>query len=572
MERNNRSTLRVLIVEDSEDDALLLLRELKAGGYIPAMQRVDTAAEMESALRARSWDLIIADHNMPGFDSRQALQLARQYDRNLPFILVSGSVGEEVAVDAMKAGANDYVMKNNLTRLIPAIERELREAENRRAHQRAEETIRHLAFHDHLTGLVNRAKFERLLTEVVNSSVKGGNHALLYLDLDQFKVVNDTCGHQAGDELLRRIARKLQQKIRGSDVFARLGGDEFAVLLKDCPTERAIRLAQSLIESLNAYRFVWGESGVFRVGVSIGVVPIHPGGNPRILLSLADMACYAAKDRGGNRVHVYDEEDRDILQRRGEMYWLQRLQTAMSNGALVLYHQRIAPLQGGVGHWELLLRMRSGENDLINPDHFIPAAERYNLMPEIDRWVIGQACRQLRRMQDLPGSGRNRGGCFINLSANSLSDPDLIEFIRQQLRIHGVVPDSIGFEITETATVADFEEALRLIETLRRLGCKVALDDFGTGMSSFAYLRSLPVDYIKIDGKFVSAMLSSEIDAAIVEAVNVISHIAGIRTIAECVESREILRRLIAMKVDYAQGWAIGRAQPVESFFAAGAS
>ncbi len=565
-------TLRVLIVEDSEDDALLLLRELQRGGYVPDMQRVDTACAMEVALREQSWDLIIADHNMPGFDSRQALELARRFDANIPFILVSGSVGEEVAVDAMKSGAHDYVMKHNLTRLIPAIERELREAENRRAHQRAEETIRHLAFHDHLTGLVNRAKFERLLTEAVNSAARGKHHALLYLDLDQFKIVNDTCGHLAGDELLRRIARKLQQKVRSSDVLARLGGDEFAILLQDCPTERAIQLAEGLIESLNAYRFLWGESGIFRVGVSIGVVPIHIGDNPRILLSLADMACYAAKDRGGNRVHVYNEEDRDILQRRGEMYWLQRLQAAMSNGGLVLYYQRIVPLQGGVAHCELLLRMRDGEKSVINPDCFILPAERYNLMPEIDRWVIGQACEQLRRLQNLPRSVRSEGGCFINLSANSLSDPNLVEYIRQQLVRHGIAPGSIGFEITETATVADFEEALQLIETLRRLGCKVALDDFGTGMSSFSYLRSLPVDYIKIDGKFVSSMLDNEIDTAIVEAVNSISHLAGIQTIAECVESEAVLRRLAAMKVDYAQGWAIARAHPVNSLFTASPS
>ncbi|HFD87464.1 MAG TPA: diguanylate cyclase, partial [Gammaproteobacteria bacterium] len=346
--------LRVLIVEDSEDDALLLLQQLRRGGYVPEMHRVEDAVTMEAALKQRRWDLIIADHNLPGFDSQRALKLAKRYDANTPFILVSGSVGEEVAVDAMKSGAHDYVMKHNLARLLPAIERELREADNRRAHQRAEATIRHLAFHDHLTGVVNRARFESLLDETLKSAREGDTHALLYLDLDQFKIVNDTCGHLAGDELLKRLCQKIKLKIRASDVFARLGGDEFAILLKHCPPERAAQVAQELFNSLVSWRFLWGER-TFKVGTSIGVVPIKGGDDSQTLLTLADMACYAAKDRGGNRIHIYTEGDRDILQRRGEMHWLQRIQLAMSSGGLLLYQQQIQALQGGESHCELLL-------------------------------------------------------------------------------------------------------------------------------------------------------------------------------------------------------------------------
>jgi len=251
-------TLNVLIAEDSEDDAMLIVRELRRGGYEPRMRRVDSAADMKEALENGQWDLIITDHNMPSFDSGDALRLAREHDPNIPFILVSGSIGEEIAVDAMKAGAHDYVMKDNLTRLLPAIRRELREAENRRAHQAAQARIHHMAYHDSLTGLVNRSEFERRLDEAVERAREDGEvHSLLYLDLDQFKLVNDSCGHLAGDELLRRLSRRLRQGIRDSDTLARLGGDEFGLLLMGCPTQEAEPVARSLIESLRDYDGGW---------------------------------------------------------------------------------------------------------------------------------------------------------------------------------------------------------------------------------------------------------------------------------------------------------------------------
>ena len=304
MEGTEAHPIRVLIAEDSEDDALLILRELRRGGYIPEARRVDSPAEMQDALANQEWDLIIADHNMPSFDSQEALALAKEHDHNVPFILVSGSIGEEVAVAAMKSGAHDYVMKNNLTRLLPAIERELREADNRRAHQAAQATIRHMAYHDSLTGLVNRSEFERRLgAEVESARKQGEHHALLYLDLDQFKLVNDSCGHLAGDDLLRRLARRLQSGIRESDTLARLGGDEFGVLLKSCPLEHAEVIAKDLLKIIQDYAFVWGER-TFRVGASIGLVYVSGTEDTQTLLSLSDMACYAAKDLGRNRIQV----------------------------------------------------------------------------------------------------------------------------------------------------------------------------------------------------------------------------------------------------------------------------
>jgi len=554
--------LKLLIAEDSEDDALLIVRELKSGGYHPQMRRVESANEMRASLKNEAWDLIIADHNMPSFDSHEALALAKAHDANTPFILVSGSIGEEAAVDAMKSGAHDYVMKDNLARLLPAIDRELREAENRRAHQAAEATIRHMAYHDSLTGLVNRTQFEhRLEASIDTARMAGETHALLYLDLDQFKLVNDSCGHVAGDELLRRLTRSLQQDIRESDTLARLGGDEFGVLLNNCPLERAEKIAYDLLLRIRNYLFVWGDRS-FKVGASIGLVRVIGDLDTQSLLSMADMACYQAKDRGRNRVCVYTEGDHDLSLRRGEMNWIQRLQAAIQNGGFMLYRQHIQALQSAASHGEILLRMRDENDKLIAPDSFIPAAERYNLMPEIDRWVIRHACEQLRALRVSDASDTNKGSTFVNLSATSLSDDGLLSYVLDQLCRNDIQPGIVGFEITETAAISDFDRAAKLIKGLRKLGCNVALDDFGAGMSSFSYLKFLEVNFIKIDGGFVRPMLDDKMDNAIVEAINNIGHIAGIQTIAEFVENDAILERLATMGVDFAQGWAVNRPQP----------
>lgn len=559
------ASIRVLIAEDSEDDALLIMRELRRGGYIPHMRRVDSARDMRAALAEQTWDLIITDHNMPSFDSEDALTLAKQQDPNTPFILVSGSIGEEIAVEAMRSGAHDYVMKGNLTRLLPAIERELREAENRRAHQAAEDTIRHMAYHDSLTGLVNRGEFERRLEGAVESARKSTeNHALLYIDLDQFKLVNDSCGHLAGDQLLRRITRRLQAGIRESDTLARLGGDEFGVLLKNCRPDRAHQIAQNLLESVKNYHFIW-EDRTFKVGASIGLVGVSADETVQSLLSMADMACYTAKDLGRNRVHTYTQGDEELNRRLGEMQWVQRLQAAIANDGLMLYRQRIQSLQGAAPHDELLLRMRGDDGEIVTPDSFIPAAERYNLMPDIDRWVIRHTCQQLLEQRLASTDAADQGAVFINLSATSLSDEGLAAYIREQMKNHRIGPGRIGFEITETAAIADFDCALRLINELRKHGCQVALDDFGTGMSSFSYLRSLGVDFIKIDGSFVRNMLEDDMNSTIVEAVNTIGHIAGIQTIAEFAENDATVQRLAGLGVDFAQGWAIEHPQPFSS-------
>lgn len=559
------SKLRILIVEDSEDDALLIERELIRGGYRTDMQRVDNAEDMQNALERQPWDLIITDHNMPGFTSQYALALAKTVDPNIPFILVSGSIGEEIAVEAMRSGVHDYVLKDNLARLLPAIDRELREAENRRAHRAAEEKIRYMAFHDSLTGLINRGEFERRLVSAVTDLKEGGEkHALLYIDLDQFKLVNDTCGHLAGDQLLIRVTSRLQRRIRDSDTLARLGGDEFGVLLMNCPIDLARQIATELLQAVNDFQFVW-EERTFKVGMSIGLVEVEYGQDVQSLLRMSDMACYAAKDRGRNRVYAYSKGDAELNQRFGEFDWLQRLNAAIAGDGLLLYRQHIQPLQGEWGHSEILLRMRGEDGELISPASFIPAAERYNLMPDVDRWVIRNTCDQLRRLGHSREGDTDGAAVFINLSANSLSDPDLVAYIKEQQARNQLNPASLGFEITETAAITDFDCALEMISGLRRSGFRVALDDFGTGMSSFSYLKALDIDYIKIDGSFVRSMLEDRMNCAIVEAISNIARIAGIQTIAEFVETRPILERLRELGVDYAQGWAVHRPEPLNN-------
>ncbi|MEP4466022.1 GGDEF domain-containing protein, partial [Marinobacter alexandrii] len=322
--------LRVLLIEDSEDDTFLLLRALKKGGIEPYYRVVDSESAMEAALMEETWDMVITDHSLPGFTSFRVLELSRQYAPELPVIIVSGLIGEDVAVSAMKAGAQDYIMKDNLSRLIPAINREMREVSIRLAKKRAESTLEHMAYHDSLTDLVNRREFERQLVQSLHDSRKSARECvLLYLDLDQFKIINDTCGHMAGDELLKQLSKVLGQRLRTSDTLARLGGDEFGVLLRNCDVVDARKVAENLCKEVREYRFVW-EDKPFAVSLSVGMVIM--GSNYKTaseLLSHADLACYAAKDRGRDNVQVYETSDLNMQQRQRDMHWTSRLQSAL---------------------------------------------------------------------------------------------------------------------------------------------------------------------------------------------------------------------------------------------------
>ncbi len=806
--------LRVLIIGDTEDDAVLMTRELTRSGHDLVTERVTGDAGLRAALE-RPWDIALSDYSLPHFNALEALAIVQQHDPDLPFILVSGTIGEERAVEAMRRGARDYVMKDNLARLSAVVERELREVGERRKRKQAEQTVTRLgkildqspveiyimdpvslrflqvnqtalhnlgysleemqrmsaldikpeftrrhfaeisapllngtrdqirfetphrrkdgttypaevqlqysssgtepvfvaviqditerkqaedalfrekeraqvtlqsigdavvttdaqglvtylnpvaerltgwgndeaqgqplprvfnaihedtraplecpalqtlrerriieisahtllirrdgvefsvedstapifnrggeiigtvlvfhdvshtralanqiayqARHDALTGLLNRREFELHLNQALESAhSEGKHHAVCYMDLDQLKVVNDTCGHVAGDELLKQLSARLQKHIRENDILARFGGDEFTVLLQGCPPDKAYEIAEALRSATNESRFVW-EDKSFEMSMSIGLVPITADSGSAVdIMAAADSACYVAKDHGRNRVHVYRRDDSALAERHSEMQWVGRLQKALEENSFYLYYQTILPLNANVSpgaRYEILLRMKSGDGDLVPPNAFIPAAERYNLMPAVDRWVIRHALQALSAQN--PGHALHT--CALNLSGQSLCDDRFLDFVIDEVSQAGITPGQICFEITETAAIANLSRAMRFISTLKGMGCRFALDDFGSGLSSFAYLKNLPVDYLKIDGGFVRDMVHDPIDYAMVESINQIGHVMRIQTIAESVESEDVLAALKKLGVDYAQGYAIMQPRP----------
>ena len=420
------------------------------------------------------------------------------------------------------------------------------------------------ASHDSLTGLPNRREFERCLTELLNSAKQTDTqHILLYIDLDQFKLVNDTSGHGAGDELLRQLAAIIQTHIRGRDTLARLGGDEFGVLLEECPIDQGRQIAEKLRQAIAEFRFVW-EGKTFEIGASMGLVEVTASAeNMAALLSAADTACYMAKDKGRNRIWVHQKENAELLQRHGEMQWVARITHAFEEKRFRLYYQNIVALQpdqSGKQHCEILLRLEDESGRLVAPMAFIPAAERYGIMPLIDRWVIRSMFKWL---VDNPGSTEQR--CYaINISGQTLGDEHFIEFVIDQFHGSGVPAEAICFEVTETAAIANLTRAMRFISILKGLGCRFSLDDFGSGMSSFAYLKNLQVDSVKIDGAFVRDMVTDAVDHAMVEAINRIGHVMGIQTVAEFVENDAILEKLRLLGVDYAQGYGIHKPAPLQ--------
>jgi diguanylate cyclase (GGDEF)-like protein/PAS domain S-box-containing protein len=426
----------------------------------------------------------------------------------------------------------------------------------------------HQATHDALTGLANRREFEQQLSRAIaDQKSTGREYALLYLDLDQFKVVNDTCGHAAGDELIRQVSWAVKHELRAADVLARLGGDEFGILLANNAQDAALAVAESVRRRISELRFLW-EGKVFSTNVSIGVLSLTKSlATVSDALSAADQACYLAKDNGRNRVQFYRPDDQVMRARHGEMRWVERLNRAIELDQFALFAQEIRPVgsQAGKGnfqasHFEILIRMIESDGTLIAPMAFIPAAERYGLMPKIDRWVIANACKNLAALKERHGAIPT---CMINLSGASVTDPGMVDFVRSQLVQFALPTDSIGFELTETAAISNLASASQLMHRLNEIGCPMALDDFGSGMASFAYLRRLPVDYLKIDGEFVQDMTTDAVDYEIVEAIHNVGRVMGVKTVAESVESADILAALLLVGVDFAQGYHISRPMPM---------
>lgn len=422
------------------------------------------------------------------------------------------------------------------------------------------------ARHDALTGLFNRRVFENRLIELLEDAKENHHeHVLCYLDLDQFKVVNDTCGHMAGDELLRQLSVELSNSIRESDLLARLGGDEFGILLETCKLKQAESIANTLRQNIKNYRFVW-DARVFEVGVSVGVVAINKNSEKTSdILSAADLACYAAKDSGRNRIHIYQPTDEELTKRHSEMHCVTRINDALQEDSFIIYKQPIVSLTSdteSIMHWEVLLRMKNIQGEIVAPDNFISAAERYNLMPKIDRMVIQKTFSAMSEGHFFQKGFVNRV-VGINLSGDSLTDDTFLEYIKEQAEFYHIDFKELCLEITETVAIANLSKANCFMEELKGLGCQFALDDFGSGLSSFGYLKHLQVDYLKIDGSFVKDMCHDKIDRALVESINQVGHIMEMKTIAEWVEDEATLVLLKEMGVDYSQGYYTGEPTPL---------
>ncbi len=509
-------------------------------------------------------------HLLPLFKSNQSV-MAAMLDLHLNWnrmvtVLGIGTIGFGVAYLL-------HVLIPSANRTMNKLEKNIVESEEkfRNMFQKANETRQlseRLIYHtryDVLTNLINRREFERRLTHFVETTCDNSSeHALCYLDLDQFKVINDTCGHVAGDEMLRQIGKLLQKTIRKRDTLARLGGDEFGIIIQDCNLEQARQVASTLQKKIQDFRFVWDNKN-YNIGISMGIVPINENtGSTTDILKDADVACIIAKDNGRNRIHVYHPGNEELVQRHGEMQWVARINQALEEDRFRLYTQPIVPLGDDdtiLPHFEFLVRIEEKDGEIILPGAFLPAAERYNLMTKIDRWVVEKA---FDTFMAYPSIVSQFDHCSINISGQSLTEPEFLDFIITQLQEKNIDAERICFEITETAAIENLNAASRFISTLKRLGCRFALDDFGSGLSSFAYLKNMEVDYLKIDGMFVKDIVDNEIDYAMVKMINELGHVMGMQTIAEFVENDAIVDKLKQIGVNYAQGYGIGRPCPIE--------
>lgn len=545
--------LRLLIVEDSEDDTELLLLELKRGNYNPEYQRVDTADAMRNALNDQTWDLVISDFSMPQFNAFFALELLHDMKIDIPFIIVSGTIGEDRAVTAMKLGASDYILKGNLKRLVPAVERELRESHNRRARRKADETILHLAYTDTVTGLPNRIRFQELVHEAIQAGQSEQNHTvLLLMDIDHFKEVNDTLGHSLGDSLLQQVGARLRGALVASDVVARLGGDEFGILSQLATVDDIKQLLQKIQGCLILPFIIDGIP--ISVETSIGVASVPEHANDAVtLLQLADIAMYRAKQMASNYV-IYSPEFN--LHSHARLGLMAELRDAIEKNQLLLHFQPKLELKTNriVGK-EALVRWQHPLRGLIPPDKFITAAEQTGHIGPLTQWVLIDA---LSHCHDAWHAGP-RLRLSVNLSARSLHEPQLLKIIAEALEKTGAEPEMLVLEVTESAIVLDPRRAEENLAALSNMGVRLSIDDFGTGYTSLSSIKRLPVNEIKIDKSFVTNMLTDKKDAMIVRTIIEFGHNFGLTVVAEGVETQAVLDALVALGCDEVQGYFISR-------------
>ncbi len=547
--------LRVLIVEDSEPDTELLLRELRRGGYDPQHVRVETAEAMRAEMTSKEWHIIFCDFSMPRFNAFDALALLCQIGLDIPFIIVSGTIGEDRAVTAMKAGAHDYILKDNLKRLIPAVERELREARMRQDRRAKEEEIERLAYFDPVTGLPNRFYFQKSVSQAIKSAQGKHPLALLLMDLQRFKDVNDTLGHHRGDALLQQVGMRLKSALFTPDIVARLGGDEFGILLPRLTATEDIEMVVEKLQDILMVPFMVEGIPIAVEGCTgVAIMPDH-GDDPDRLLQLADIAMYRAKNLASNYALYSPEYDRHSPEKLGLMA---ELRDGIDQNQLVLHYQpKIEILSGSVVGEEALVRWQHPRRGFLSPDQFVPTAEYTGLIGPLTYRVLNDALNYCRDS----GNASTQLPVSVNLSARSLHDHRLLESVWTALQARGVEPHQLTLEITESAIVLDPKRAEESLTGLNRMGIRLSIDDFGTGYTSIGSLKRLPIDEIKIDKSFVTGILTDRDDATIVRSVIDLGHNLGLRVVAEGVETKEIFDALASFGCDEVQGYFIARPQ-----------
>jgi diguanylate cyclase (GGDEF)-like protein len=537
--------LRLLIIEDSDADAELVIHELTRGGYSVTAERVHTSDDLKAALDRDKWDLAIADFTMPQFSGTAAMTQVRDIDPEMPFIFVSGTIGEDLAVTAMKTGAHDYIMKGNLKRLVPAVARELREAANRQSRKRAESRLAHMAYHDALTDLPNRSLlFERLHQALVESARTGEPLALMVLDLDGFKPVNDSLGHLAGDRVLKQVAAQLRSLLRDVDTIARLGGDEFALLLPRTNGDGAAAVARAVVDRLR--RPLTLDHQALVVGGSVGIAqfPQH-GDTPEVLLQKADIAMYVAKS--GNLGYAFYAEDRDHAAHQ-RLTLINELRAGIEAREFVCAYQPILDLRTGrIMSVEALARWKHPARGFLTPRDFVDVAEQTGLIEALTFVILDRALTEW-----VEAEPRLALPVAVNLSVRHLRDPELPDQVGDLLKRKGVSPEMLVLEITESVIMSDPRRSIAVLSRLHAMGVKLAIDDFGTGYSSLGYLQQLPVDELKIDRSFVQRMALG--DEAIVRSIIDLAHNLGLIVVAEGIESVTVRDRLVELGCDAAQG------------------
>ena len=549
-----KKPLRVLVIEDSEDDAELLLAELRRSDYEPAYERVETADSMKAALESQTWDIIISDYSMPSFNALAALEVLRNTLLDLPFIIVSGAIGEATAVEAMRKGAHDYILKGNLQRLIPAVERELREAEVRGERKRADERLRYLAYHDVVTDLPNHECFKECLERAICAAESKKNRlALITMKVDRFNEINETLGHQMADFLLKQIGQRVRTNLHDFDTLACLRGDEFAVLLTSAEdVERSIDSVHKILKTLEQPFVLNGFKLGIQVSLGITFFPQH-GTTADSLIQRSRIALTAATKAHNDYAIYSGEQEQNTLHQLSLLGELRR--AVVEDQLFLLYQPKVDLRIGRVTGVEALVRWKHPHLGTIPPDQFIPLAERTGFIMPLTLWVVHAALAQCAAWE---GENRNLR-MAVNLSTWNLQAVELPEQIRGLIASSGVPPSQLELEITESAIMANPEQTLENVTRMKKMGLRFSIDDFGTGYSSLAYLKRLPVDEIKIDQSFVKNMTTEQGDAVIVRSTIDLAHNLGLTVVAEGVENPETMHALIELGCDQAQGYYFSR-------------